>query len=48
MPAIPSVSKLCDDAKQGLDLKCETTRKDETFKFYIRNVPQPSKACKEW
>ena len=48
VPAIPSASLLRDDAKQGLDLNCEITRKDETFKFYIRSVPQPNKAFKEW
>ena len=48
VPAIPSASQLRDDAKQGLDLNCEITRKDETFKFYIRSVPQPNKAFKEW
>ena len=48
VPAIPSVSKLCDDAKQGLDLNCEITLKDETFKFYIRSVQQPNKPFKEW
>ena len=48
VPAIPSVSKLCDDVKQGLDFNCEITREGETFKFYIRNVPQPNKAFKEW
>ena len=42
VPAIPSASLLRDDAKQGLDLNCEITRKDETFKFYIRSVFQPN------
>ena len=48
VPAIPSVARIVSDEKQGLNLNCEITRKDETFKFYIRSVPQPSKAFKEW
>ena len=48
VPAIPSVARITSDEKQGLDLNCVSTRKDETFKFYIRSVPQPNKAFNEW
>ena len=48
VPAIPSASRISDDVKQCLDLNREITRRGETFKFYIRSVPQPNKAFKEW